>query len=55
MAFAPGVVRPDESLYGKARRIWVMDRGIPTEEVLSQMTLPEQSPPRLNTKQELQM
>ncbi len=26
-----------ESLYGKARRIWVMDRGIPTEEVLTQM------------------
>jgi transposase len=23
-----------ETLYGKARRIWVMDRGIPTEEVL---------------------
>jgi hypothetical protein len=26
-----------ESVYGKARRVWVMDRGIPTEEVLSQM------------------
>ena len=26
-----------EKLYGKARRIWVMDRGIPTEEVLTQM------------------
>jgi len=26
-----------ESLYGKANRIWVMDRGIPTEEVLGQM------------------
>jgi transposase len=26
-----------ESLYGKADRIWVMDRGIPTEEVLSEM------------------
>src|SRR6266542_6137649 len=26
-----------ESLYGKARRIWVMDRGIPTEETLAQM------------------
>jgi len=26
-----------ESLYGKADRIWVMDRGIPTEEVLAQM------------------
>jgi transposase len=26
-----------ESLYGRADRIWVMDRGIPTEEVLQQM------------------
>ena len=26
-----------ELMYGKARRVWVMDRGIPTEEVLSQM------------------
>ncbi len=26
-----------EKAYGKARRIWVMDRGIPTEEVLAQM------------------
>ena len=26
-----------EKLYGKARRIWVMDRGIPTEETLAQM------------------
>jgi transposase len=26
-----------ESLYGKARRVWVMDRGIPTEEILSEM------------------
>ena len=26
-----------ESMYGKARRVWVMDRGIPTEEVLCQM------------------
>jgi transposase len=26
-----------ERQYGKARRIWVMDRGIPTEEVLEQM------------------
>src|SRR5450759_2328187 len=26
-----------EKQYGKARRIWVMDRGIPTEEVLEQM------------------
>jgi transposase len=26
-----------ESMYGKARRLWVMDRGIPTEETLSFM------------------
>lgn len=26
-----------EQLYGKAQRIWVMDRGIPTEEVLAEM------------------
>ena len=26
-----------ESQYGKAQRIWVMDRGIPTEEILAQM------------------
>ena len=26
-----------EAQYGKARRIWVMDRGIPTEETLAEM------------------
>lgn len=26
-----------EQLYGKAERIWVMDRGIPTEEILAEM------------------
>src|SRR5439155_246230 len=26
-----------ESQYGKAQRIWIMDRGIPTEEVLAEM------------------
>jgi hypothetical protein len=26
-----------ESQYGKARRVWVMDRGVPTEETLAQM------------------
>ncbi len=26
-----------ETLYGKARRVWVMDRGIPTEETLQEM------------------
>ena len=28
-----------ERQYGKARRIWVMDRGVPTEEVLEQMRM----------------
>lgn len=26
-----------ESQYGKARRVWIMDRGVPTEEVLTEM------------------
>jgi transposase len=30
-------LRKIESQYGKAQRIWVMDRGIPTEEVLAEM------------------
>lgn len=30
-------LRKIEAQYGKAHRIWVMDRGIPTEEVLAQM------------------
>ena len=29
-----------ESIYGKARRVWVMDRGIPTEEILAEMRDP---------------
>lgn len=32
-----------QQLYGKAQRIWVMDRGIPTEEVLKEMR--ESDPP----------
>lgn len=32
-----GFLAKIEKLYGKAERIWVMDRGIPTEEVLAQM------------------
>jgi transposase len=32
-----GMIERIESLYGKAERIWVMDRGIPTEAVLEQM------------------
>jgi transposase len=30
-------LRSIEQSYGKARRVWVMDRGIPTEEVLAEM------------------
>ncbi len=33
----PSFLKKVETQYGKARRVWVMDRGIPTEEVLSQM------------------
>jgi transposase len=32
-----GFLTKIEDLYGKAERIWVMDRGIPTEEVLEEM------------------
>jgi transposase len=30
-------LRKIEAQYGKAERIWLMDRGIPTEEVLEEM------------------
>ncbi len=30
-----------EKTYGRAKRVWVMDRGIPTEEVLAEMRSPE--------------
>lgn len=32
-----GFLEKIENSYGKARRVWVMDRGIPTEEVLEEM------------------
>ena len=32
-----GFLQKIETRYGKAQRIWLMDRGIPTEEVLTQM------------------
>ena len=32
-----GFLKRIEALYGKAERVWVMDRGIPTEEVLAEM------------------
>jgi hypothetical protein len=30
-----------ESVYGKARRVWRMDRGVPNEELLAEMRTPE--------------
>jgi hypothetical protein len=35
-----GFLAKIESIYGKAQRVWVMDRGIPTEEVLAEMRDP---------------
>ena len=32
-----GFLTKIESMYGKAQRVWVMDRGIPTEAVLREM------------------
>ncbi len=37
----PAFLRKIEAQYGTAERIWVMDRGIPTEEVLAQMRAAE--------------
>jgi len=36
-----GFLQRMETLYGQAERIWVMDRGIPTEEVLEEMRASE--------------
>jgi len=36
-----GFLKKIESLYGKARRVWLMDRGIPTEAVLQEMRAAE--------------
>ena len=36
-----GFLQKIEELYGKAERVWVMDRGIPTEEVLAEMRASE--------------
>ena len=41
----PDFLAKIEKQYGKAQRIWVMDRGIPTEEILKQMR--ESDPPVL--------
>ena len=36
-----GFLAKIETAYGKARRVWVMDRGIPSEAVLKEMRAPE--------------
>jgi hypothetical protein len=36
-----GFLEKIENTYGKARRVWMMDRGIPQEEVLAEMRAPE--------------
>ena len=36
-----GFLAQIEAQYGRARRVWLMDRGIPTEEVLTEMRAPE--------------
>jgi transposase len=36
-----GFLKRIENTYGKAKRMWVMDRGIPTEEILAEMRDPE--------------
>ena len=37
----PDFLKKVETTYGKARRVWVMDRGIPTEAILQEMRAPE--------------
>ena len=36
-----GFLKKIEDIYGKARRVWVMDRGIPSEAILKEMREPE--------------
>ena len=38
----PDFLKKIEDTYGKARRVWVMDRGVPTEEILQGMRASEQ-------------
>jgi transposase len=37
----PGFLKQIEDTYGKARRVWVMDRGVPSEAILKDMRAPE--------------
>jgi transposase len=41
-ATLPTFLKNIETTYGKARRVWVMDRGIPSEAILKEMREPEQ-------------
>src|SRR6266404_8147402 len=36
-----GFLEKIETMYGKAKRMWVMDRGIPTDEILAEMRDPD--------------
>ena len=40
-ATLPDFLKKIENTYGKARRVWVMDRGIPSEAQLKEMRVPE--------------
>src|SRR5436190_18008069 len=37
----PGFLKKIEDTYGKARRVWVMDRGVPSEAILKDMRSPK--------------
>jgi transposase len=37
----PGFLKKIEDTYGKARRVWVMDRGVPSEAILKGMRTPD--------------
>ena len=37
----PGFLKKIEDTYGRARRVWVMDRGVPSEAILKDMREPE--------------
>ena len=39
----PGFLQKIEDTYGKAQRVWVMDRGVPTEAILQGMREPEKA------------
>jgi transposase len=45
-----GFLSEIEQTYGKARRVWVMDRGIPSEAILKEMREPERQTLYLDTE-----